>query len=430
MGVRLARIGATAPVPVFPVAGAGARDAVLDLRLRPELKLVDTPRAADVLLVAGDFPAGPVAGLAVIHDQIPPPRMTVRWGGSILEGLAFAQRIEGGEDEVVAALVEVHHRALLRELPSEPAVRPDLDPVEWRGVGPYGQGGKGMTGGTPYGRPLPERAPDRDGLELDQLIVTIGPWLPVFPPGLGLAVKLAGDVMREVEPGLNPFSGLPPRVDIFRTALAAPVRVSDLEMARSRHHLRRLAEMLRVHDLGALAFRALRLAKTLQPADGDAVEDLIRRMHRSRLYPWVLEDVGLVDPGQVAGLGPVARAAGMADDARLPDPAYRELGFEPLTLDKSDAATRWRQRLNEVMQSLDLATRAGDRTTGGQGVVESPRGRLAVGEPNPATRLLGLIPSTLSGLEWGDAVATLLSFDLEPVDSGAETVVAGEEQAA
>lgn len=423
MGLR-ARLAATAPVPVFPMAGAGAREAVLDLHLRPELTLVDTPRAADVLLVAGNLASGSVAGTLAIHDQLPPPRVTVRWGGSTLEGLPFAHRIDGGEDEVVAALVDIHRRTLSGELSSEPPVLPDLDPVEWRGVGPYGQGGKGMTGGTPYGRPLAERAPDRDGLELDQLILTIGPWLPIFPPGLALEVKLAGDLIREVELGPSPLSGVAHPPDIFQASLAGPVRVADLEMARSRHHLRRLAEALRVHDLESLAFRTLRLAKALRAEDREAVEDLARRIERSRLYRWVLEGVGVVDPGQVVGLGPVARASGIPDDARLDDPAYRALGFEPLTLQGGDAATRWRQRLKETMQALDLAARSGDRTTGGIGVVESPRGRLAVGEPYPATRLLGLIPSTLSGLEWGDAVATLLSLDLEPVESEAEPAVA------
>lgn len=346
----------------------------------------------------------------------------------MLEGLPFAKRIDGGEDTLVAALVEVHRRVLVGEFPIEPPVLPDRDPVEWRGVGPYGQGGKGMTGGTPYGRPLAERAPDRDGLELDQLIVTVGPWLPTFPPGLVLEVKLAGDVIREVETGPSPLVGVAPPPDIFRRALAEPVFMADLEMARSRHHLRRLAEALRVQNLEALAFRALRLATSLRPEDREAVQDLGRRIERCRLYRWVLEGVGVVDPGQVVGLGPVARATGIADDARVDDPAYRDLGFEALTLQGGDAATRWRQRLNETIQALDLATRAGDRMTGGRGVVESPRGRLALGEPNPAIRLLGLVPSTLSGLEWGDAVSTLLSLDLDPVES--EAAAAGEVEAA
>lgn len=410
----MARLGLGAPVPVFPLAGAGGREPVLDLRLRPELALVDTPRAADVLLVAGRLPAGPVEGLAAIHDQIPPPRVTVRWGGANPEGLGFAHRVDGGEEEMVAALVGIHRRVLLGEIPSEPPILPDRDPVEWRGVGPYGQGGKGMTGGTPYGRPMAERAPDRDGLELDQLVVTVGPWLPIFPPGLALVVKLAGDVIREIEPGPSPLSGVSRPPDVFETALTAPVPVADLEMARSRHHLRRLAEALRVHQLGPLAFRALRLAVTLTPGEGAAVEDLARRIERSRLYSWVLEGVGVVDPEAVAGLGPVARATGRTEDARLDDPVYRRLGFEPITLPGGDAASRWRQRLDEVAQSVDLAARAGDAVAGGVGLVESPRGRLAVGEAHPATRLLGLVPGVLAGLEWGDAVATLLSLDLDP----------------
>ena len=70
-----------------------------------------------------------------------------------------------------------------RRLASSPDALPDLDPAPWRGVGPFGQGGTGMTGGVPYGRPLAGRADDRDGLKLDQLLVRVGPFLPPFPPG-------------------------------------------------------------------------------------------------------------------------------------------------------------------------------------------------------------------------------------------------------
>src|SRR3546814_12868181 len=82
--------------------------------------------------------------------------------------------------------------------PSEPAALTDVEPAVWRGVGPYGQGGTGMTGGVPYGRPLPGWAEDRDGLKHDQLQLRLGPAYPGLPPGLVLDLPLQGDIPQAV----------------------------------------------------------------------------------------------------------------------------------------------------------------------------------------------------------------------------------------
>ena len=76
---RLARLAADARVPVFAIAGAGTRDAVQDLRLRPELRVLDTPKAASVLIVAGTVADRHAGELARIHDALPHPRATVLW---------------------------------------------------------------------------------------------------------------------------------------------------------------------------------------------------------------------------------------------------------------------------------------------------------------------------------------------------------------
>jgi Respiratory-chain NADH dehydrogenase, 49 Kd subunit len=108
----------------------------------------------------------------------------------------------------------------------------------------------------------------------------------------------------------------------------------------------------------------------------------------------------------------VARAAGLAEDVRLDDPAYRELGFEPIIGQEADAATRMRVRIAEAAQSFDLAARAGDRRTTLRGRVESPRGRLEPGS-GPSARLLPLVPGALRETDWGDAVTTLVSLDID-----------------
>ncbi|TDV57318.1 hypothetical protein [Actinophytocola oryzae] len=49
----------------------------------------------------------------------------------------------------------------------------------------------------PGGIPMADRADDRDGLELDQLHVPLGPALPLWPAGLIIHTTLQGDVIRE-----------------------------------------------------------------------------------------------------------------------------------------------------------------------------------------------------------------------------------------
>lgn len=424
MGVRsaLLRLAVDAPVLVFAVAGVGAREAVQRLRLSEELRLVDTPRAASVLLVAGGVPDALAEPLARVHDALPHPRCTVWWGlGARPDGVVarFPNPVLVADD-AVAAIVGAQRDLLVGRRRSDPPILPDLDPTPWRGVGPYGQGGSGMTGGTPYGRPMAELGADRDGLRLDVVPGTVGPFFPRFPPGLVLDVTLAGDVVVDAAVGPNPFSGagaagLMPRPGLrpFPRALSEPVSVAELEVARAREHLRWLADALIAHGLPALGTRAVRLAARVGPGDGASVRALARALSWTQVLRWSTAGVGRIAGEDAASIGgPVARAAGVVEDARTEDPAYRALGFEPVVHRDGDVAARWRQRLAEAAQALDLAARAGDRRTEPTGRVESPRGVLAPGSA-PTARLLPLLPRLVRGLEWGDAVATVVSLDLD-----------------
>lgn len=110
----------------------------------------------------------------------------------------------------------------------------------------------------------------------------------------------------------------------------------------------------------------------------------------------------------------MARAAGSTSDARNGDPAYVQLGFSPLTQATGDSWARMRQRLAEAEQALELAGQAeplGLRT-GYQGLVEGPRGAVTAAGCS-AARLLEILPDLLAGVEWGDAVATIVSLDLD-----------------
>lgn len=405
-------------MPVFVVVGTGARDAVQDLRLREELLLVDAPRQASVLFIAGGVPESHAAAILTIHDALSHPRATVWWKeGASPGGLgAIFHEALFTEEDPAAAISCAHRELLAGERRSEAALLPDVDPAAWRGVGPYGQGGSGMTGGVPYGRPLVDRAPDRDGLTLDQLPLRLGPYLAPLPPGLTLDVLLQGDVLQSVEVvEPRPLSPLPGRADDpFQKALHDPVQIAELELARARSHLRWLSSALYVQGLEALSLRVLRLAGRITPKDGDAVRTLERRLRRTGVISWATAGVGVIGPRELEGLGagPVARAAGLADDVRAEDPSYRSLGFEPVVGRGGDLAARWLCRLAEVSQSLDIAARAERREGSVRGEVESPRGRLTR-DSRPSSRLLPALPRLLEGEEWGDAVAALVSLDLD-----------------
>ena len=416
---RLEQLAAEARVPVYAIAGNGARDAVQDLRLRSEIRIVDTPKAASILVVAGPIADVHAAALARVHDALPHPRTTVLWAPErALASLPGAVAVVVADSDPVAVVVAAYRDLVLGRRPSEPAILPDADPAEWRGVGPYGQGGSGMTGGAPYGRPMAELGPDPDGLRLDVVPVRVGPFFPRFPSGLVLDVRFSGDLVLDAaigEGAVGPPVG-PPRTGLrpFLRALTEPVPIAELELVRAREHLRWLADALVAHGLPALGARALRLAQRVQPGDGSTVRRLARLIGWTQVTRWSTRGVGTVSADDLAGLGagPVARAAGLAEDVRLEDPAYRALGFEPVLGDRGDAAARWAVRLAEAADSLDLAARAGDARTTPIGRVESPRGRLEPGSAASA-RLLALVPQLLRETEWGDAVATVVSLDID-----------------
>lgn len=421
MGLKDALIGLAteARVPVFPVIGQGGRDAVCALALDPRLRLVDTPRAASVLLVAGEITHRLLRPAVGVHDQMPAPRGTVWWPlgapTSRLSHLFPGLTVLKPSTDVGETIVRIHREVMRGERRSDPSVLPDVDPAPWRGIGPHGQGGKGMTGGVPYGRAMAGRAPDRDGLELDQLECRVGPFFPAFPPGLVLHLKLQGDLIQEAHMGENPFRRRPMRgVDAaFHSALSHAVPIATLEIARARHHLGWLAAMLRLHGLHALGLRSLELARSVGTDSVESVRRLGRLLERMRSLGWATAAIGVLPNGlaRTAG-GPVARAAGIAEDARTEDPGYRALGFEPVVTQGGDVRARWRQRLAETVQALELAHRAGESRTGMTGQVESPRGRLTP-EGASASALLEALPIVLTGSEWGDAVSTIVSLDLD-----------------
>ncbi len=447
MGLLSAAAG-RAEVPVFPVVGVGGRQAAEALWLMPGIRVVDSPRAAVLLVVVGRLTRALLHPTMLVHDQLPGPRATLWWPGA---GGATPDDGAQGTEDLLAALPDVVTTvpgdtagllAVFADLLSgrRPSGRPALVDVEyprWRGVGPHGHGGEGMMGGVPFGRPLAEMADDPDGLMLDQLPLRVGPFFPAWPPGLILDVGLQGDVLRGVAVGDNPYRSWPgdEPVGPLDTALFLATRtmattVAALEVARARHHLRWLSRTLRGHGLAARAQRVGALAQSLSVDDRPVVEALARRLGRDAGLAAATSGVGIVDRAALERVGidryggPVARAAGLGIDARTHDPAYADLGFAPVIHHEGDARARLRQRAAEAAQALSLAERAGEIVRPPGRPVEGPRGVLAPREPLPSSALLALLPDLLDGLEWGDAVTTVASLDLDLEEAALDQSVA------
>jgi hypothetical protein len=296
---------------------------------------------------------------------------------------------------LVATILEVGSQILVGEHDSDD-VLPATNPVEWRGVGPNGQGGEGMMGGVPYGRAMTMTAEGSDGLTLDRLYLTLGPWLPGLPSGCRLEVGLQGDVLEEASVAY-PTTG---------PTLAGQVRVASVEQLRARTLLGWLADLTDTAGLPALARRVSRLALDPTPEGVDAVR---RRLDRRWGLPVATDGVGHLERDDVTGcgLGWLARSRGVDEDARRDDRAYDGLELAAPTDRGGDVTGRWRTWLDEAAEALRLAEAAEDRTTDRP---ELPWGSAAVTVEDRAVAHAALATRAVSGAELGRAVLTLASL--------------------
>lgn len=308
--------GAGFAVPVFAACGADGWGAVQDLRACGAIDLVTTPRHASVLLVAGTIPDAHLEALDRVHDEVPHPRTSLAWPCGETSPPGPWAAVEADAGGIVEAIVTAHAHVAADPSRSEPDRMADVEPDEWRGVGPFGQGGEGMMGGVPYGRPMAMTGDDRDGLALDQLHLRLGPFLDAFPGGLVLDVTLQGEVVQECVAG--------------REGAPRSKRGSTGE-------LRHLAWALHVAGLEGLAARAARLAiGAAEDMGRSALAHGFGRLRRSiRRSGWLWN---------LRGVGPV---------------------------EGLDAAQRWRHRLDGLDRAFDAsgtqgdADPTGDRPAGG-----------------------------------------------------------------
>lgn len=406
----LRKLAAAAPVPLFVAEGEGGRERIEDFALSPNIDWVASPRHASILLVVGRIRAADREALQRVHDQLPHPRATLCWGADTGLDLPEAHSLAADADPV-AAMQTLYQELLAGARDSEAHLLADEPPAPWRGLGDHGQGGKGMMGGTPYGRPMPmPPQPDiRDGLNLDPYTARFGPYLPLLPSGLVLELTLQGDVVQSatvIRPPYEPDAAL---LESFRRALTQPVAIATLERLRAGHHLRCVAQVLTLLQLLSGAERCRRMAHAVEAGKSADIAGLYRRLRRSGALRAIPMGLGRLTAAEAAALGGVVqRAAGEPADARVDQASYQAVGFEPVVRDAGTARARVDQWLAEAAQSMALIRAAGDATIQGTSL-EGPCGRVSRDEPEPAAA--PDLAQRLPGLEWGQTLLLLASFD-------------------
>lgn len=346
--VWLRRLAGASPVGVFVALGRGGDSVLADLRVSRKIDVVASPRHAQVLVVAGEVPETVHDALRAVHDQVPGPRATVVVGADSdavgsADAVGLAGRAVAVDRRNLMAELQTLQQRLLAGAVDDPPLGPADNPVAWQGVGPHGQGGEGMMGGVPWGRPMAMPPVEgRDGLALDRLSLTLGPFLAGLPPLLSLEVGLQGDVIETA--AVHVAHGPAARAD-------DPTMRVDLPAGRAHGLLAAMTELLVLAGLPAVARRSARLA-TAATVTATDVASLARLVDR----PWGLraatDGVGRVElPGRLGGdvtarwrrwleriAALVEGAAGRDDaEARLDDGIVAALGEQLVGMEVGNA---------------------------------------------------------------------------------------------
>ncbi|WP_329380375.1 hypothetical protein [Streptomyces sp. NBC_01716] len=370
MGVRdfVVRAAARRPRVLLVTTPGGTR-----VRLAAEKELrcrgwavASTPAGADLLLVAGPDRAASASELDRLWDDMPRPRVRLR--------VTAPDEVPSALDAGRARLGETEH-----------------------GRHPQGHG---THADMPGGRPMAQLGEDRDGLTLDRLHVSLGPFLADWPAGLVVRVVMQGDVIQRARLG-EPYATGPACPFWSRpwSRASAGERVPLAQAARRRAaaHLDSLGRLLSVAGWPAEAVTARRLR-----------DDLLERAPVNALLPRTVRLARRVGRSRTLyrltrGIGPLtaadARAAGVSG------PAARAGG---------DVPARYRQWLSDTVDAVDSLRRLdGDATPLDPVTHESPRGRWDPDRP-PSTALAALLPRLLEGTELAAARLVVASLDPDP----------------
>ncbi|RFU21739.1 hypothetical protein [Geodermatophilus marinus] len=244
------------------------------------------PAGTDVLLVLGEPGPGLAAAVDVLWTQVPAPRHRAR----LLAGAEVAAALDAARAALLAGgdADRPDPEALLgsgeEDGDEDPGADDGSDEDADEPDGDHGgmdHGGMDHGGMEVAGLPMAQTGPDRDGLELDVLAVSLGPVLPAWPTGLVLRAEVQGDVVTGAELS---WTDDPPQA-----ADPDPQRLA----------LDRLARLLEVAGWPAAARDARRARDGLGSADPDRVvaagalaAALTRRVRRSRTLAWSLRGAG------------------------------------------------------------------------------------------------------------------------------------------
>lgn len=314
--------------------------------------------------------------------------------------------------------------------------------------------------------------PSADGLVMEPIRLRYGPLGTPLPGGLVADVTLDGDVVAECDVAAlltaEDAATVPDRLaptawDIALTtareiATGASVppaerwrRIAAVEVERALSHTSWLRSFGRLLGWPKLVERTNRAVATLIEARRLNAAELDQAMSEldalgafvrgSRWLAWRASGRAHITEERARELGlrgPVARASGVVDDARLTHPLYRRLGFEPVVRPEGDALARTLVRVSEASGAIELAIRALEAGASSDlsdalppasdpAVVEGPRGplqaqldasRWQLDAPGQAAALTAAGAST-AGSEWAAALVGLASFDLSPWRVGA-----------
>lgn len=187
------------------------------------------------------------------------------------------------------------------------------------------------------GLPMADTAPDRDGLQLDELRISLGPVLKGWPTGLVLSGRLQGDVLSGVtlrwadadEPGMQPP---PDSGDIRLLALDQLARFLDVAgWPTAARDARRARDHLSADGVAAAGHRlAVRTA---------------RRVGHSRTLAWSVRGIGVLGDADARALhgdvlDRIRRWGRLAADPEATADAIPELPLE---------------RLAELLEGTELA---------------------------------------------------------------------------
>ncbi|WP_156810877.1 hypothetical protein [Arthrobacter sp. FB24] len=311
-----------------------------------------SPADADILCLCGE-PAADLAGvLDRIWDELPSPRARTT--------VVAAADIDGALTACARELADPERQASQAGARNNDAGSPDSGDHGQMDDGDMDHGSMdhgGMDMPMPDGIALAGQGSDRDGLDLDELQVPLGPVLPAWPAGLVLRCTLQGDVVMSAQ------------AEWLSTGPGAEATVAD-------------SRAVVVHQTD-LASRLLRLAGSTDAAG---------RMERIR-------NQALASGSAAASHGPLTAELSRLKRSFLLRRSLRGVGRVGTDAPRPEAGTDVWDRLLGMVEAAVSA---------------------AAGVYQPPSRLsrqvdAALLADLAAGLELGTVRLIVASFDLSPV---------------